>query len=174
MGLSHVSLGELLFSMRILLLLLSVIVLTLSSGVSCALSQDQEYTPGAWHYRSIPCVDTTVWLVEPRLTTYGQKTFTTRDFEQSGVDVEFNTFLGSDPANHMRAAITHYQNTAGNDIMMSERPGDRVQVCFLSRPGPTVSCNPDKDPRGRMFRVYDYRQHAQYAGMNSEHFCGGA
>jgi len=156
------------------LLLSGVAGLALSSSVLSASAQDQDYAPGVWHYKSIPCVDTTVRLVEPRLTTDSQKTFTAEDFEQSGVYVEFNTFLGSDPINHMRAAVTHYQNTPGNDVMMSERPGDRVQVCFLSRPAPTTFCNPDEDARGRTFRVYDYRRHAQYAGMNSEHFCGGA
>jgi hypothetical protein len=115
-----------------------------------------------------------VRLVEPRLTTDGAKSFTARDFAESGVEVEFNTFLGSDAANHMRAAVVHYQDTPGNHIMAGERPGDRVQVCFLSRPAPTAGCDPDQDARGRTFRVYDYRQHAQYDGMNSEHDCGGA
>ena len=140
-----------------------------------ALAQAEQYAPGVWHYRSVACVDTTVRDVAPRLTAFGQKTFTARDFQQSGVVVEFNTFLGSDPANrNMRASVTHYQGTPGNDIMIKERPADRVQVCFLSRPAPTQFCNPDKDGRGRMFRVYDYRRRAQYSGMNSEHGCGGA
>lgn len=140
-----------------------------------ALAQSEQYAPGVWHYRSVACVNTTVKSVEPRLTTYGQKTFTARDFQESGVTVEFNTRLGSDPANpNMLAAVTHYQGTPGNNIMMAEHAGDRVQVCFISRPAPTKYCNPDKDGRGRMFRIYDYRRHAQYSGMNSEHDCGGA
>ncbi len=150
-------------------------VLLGTAGIIPARAQDQQYTPGLWHYRSVECVATTVKIVEPRLTADGQKVFTTRDFEQSGVVVEFNTFLGSDPANpHLRAAVTHYEGTPGNNIMMRERVGDKVQVCFLSRPAPTAYCNPDKDDRGRLFRVYDYRQHAQYSGMNGEHDCGGA
>lgn len=140
-----------------------------------AVAQTEEYAPGVWHYRSVACVDTTVKSVEPRLTSYGQKTFSRSDFLQSGVVVTFNTRLGSDPANpNMLAAVTHYQGTAGNDVMIAERAGDKVQVCFLSRPAPTKYCNPDKDGRGRVFRVYDYRRHASYAGMNSEHDCGGA
>ncbi|MFY9739761.1 MAG: hypothetical protein WAK11_12005 [Candidatus Cybelea sp.] len=140
-----------------------------------ASAQDDQYVPGAWHYRSVACVNTTVRTVEPRLTGGDQKTFTVRDFEQSGVEVEFDTTLGADPANpNMRAAVTHYQNTAGNNIMMTERKGDKVQVCFLSRPAPTTYCDPDTDGRGRVFRVYDYRRRAQYSGMNSEHDCGGA
>jgi hypothetical protein len=147
----------------------------ISLNTSAAMAQDEQYAPGVWHYRSVACVDTTVKDVQPRLTSDGQKTFTTRDFEESGVTVEFATFLGSDAAHpHMRAAVTHYQGTQGNTIMMRERPGDKVQVCFLSRPAPTIYCNPDQDGRGLVFRVYDYRRHAQYSGMNSEHDCGGA
>lgn len=141
---------------------------------SIALAQDDDYVPGAWHYRSVACVDTTVKSVAPRLTGGDQKTFTAQDFE-SGVEVVFNTTLGSDPANpKMLAAVTHYQDTPGNSVMMKEHKGDRVQVCFISRPAPTTGCDPDTDARGRVFRVYDYRQRAQYAGQNSEHGCGGA
>jgi hypothetical protein len=140
-----------------------------------AVAQDEQYVPGVWHYRSVPCVTTTARSVEPRLTSDSQKTFTASDFQQSGVFVEFNTTLGSDPANpNMRSAVTRYQNIPGNDIMTREHPGDKVQVCFISRPAPTAYCDPDEDGRGRVFRVYDYRQHAQFAGMNSEHDCGGA
>jgi len=154
---------------------LSLVLLTTAGNIAAARAQDQQYVPGLWRYRSVECVDTTVRIVEPRLTADGQKTFTARDFEESGAVVEFNTFLGSDPANpRLRAAVTHYEGTGGNNIMMRERAGDKVQVCFLSRPAPTAYCNPDRDGRGRLFRVYDYRQHAQYSGMNSEHDCGGA
>jgi len=140
-----------------------------------ALAQDEQYAPGVWHYRSVACVNTTVRSVEPRLTGDDEKAYTTSDFQESGVSVAFNTSLGADPANpKMRAGVTHYQNTVGNNVMVKEHPGDKVQVCFLSRPAPTPYCDPDTDGRGRVFRVYDYRQHAQYSGMNSEHDCGGA
>lgn len=153
-----------------LLCFLPVFALT----VAPALADDVQYAPGVWHYRSVSCVNTTVRTVEPRLTSAGQKP-TMQDFVQSGVEVEFNTTLGADPANRgMRAAVTHYQDTPGNSIMIREHPGDKVQVCFISRPAPTAYCNPDKDGRGRVFRVYDYRQRAQYSGMNTEHDCGGA
>lgn len=137
-------------------------------------AQDEDYVPGVWHYRSVACVITTVKLVEPRLVGGNQTKFTPQDFE-SGVNVVFNTTLGSDPAHpKMLASVTHYQETAGNNIMMKERAGDKVQVCFISRPAPANGCNPDEDERGRIFRIYDYRQHAQYAGQNGEHGCGGA
>ena len=69
----------------------------------------------------------------------------------------------------------------GNDVMQAERPGDRVQLCLAGFPLPRVDpsthrveCNPDSDARGFTFRVYDYRRHAAYIGMNAEHDCGGA
>jgi len=89
--------------------------------------------------------------------------------------VEFDTHLGSDRAfPNAIASVTHYQNQPGNVTMMRERVGDRVQVCFLGAPEPTRNCDPDKDSRGRKYRVYDYRHNAQYWGYNSEHGCGGA
>lgn len=153
---------------------LSIALLLPACVVAPAMADDVQYAPGVWHYRSVACVNATVRTVEPRLTSAGSKP-TMQDFVQSGVEVEFNTTLGSDPTNpRMRAAVTHYQDTPGNQVMMREHPGDKVQVCFISRPAPTTYCDPDKDGRGRVFRVYDYRQHAQYSGMNSEHDCGGA
>jgi hypothetical protein len=144
------------------------------TNISPALAQAEEYVPGVWHYRSVECVDTTVVSVEPRLVAEGQKKFSAQDFE-SGVDVVFKTHLGSDPAHpHLFASVTHYGGLPGNEIMVRERPGDKVRVCFLSRPAPTLACNPDQDERGRIYRVYDYRQRAQYSGMNTEHDCGGA
>jgi hypothetical protein len=146
------------------------------AATQCALADDDpQYVPGPWHYRAITCVDTTVNLVTPRLGTLGQTTFTAADYEQSGVEVTFNTGLGIAPLfPGGKAVVVHYQDTPGNDVMAAERPGDRVQVCYLGGPAPTVHCNPDKDSRGRTYRVYDYKHHKQYWGMNSEHDCGGA
>ena len=130
---------------------------------------------GVWHYRSIACVDSTVTAVTPRLSNMGQKTFSAADFENSGVQVTFATHLGMTPAFPSAfAGVVHYQDTAGIGVMIAERPGDRVQVCFLGGPVPTQFCNPDTDSRGRSYRVYDYRQHNSYSGENGEHTCGGA
>ena len=147
-------------------------------GASSAVfaQQTPDYEPGVWHYHTISCVDTTVLSVTPRLGSPGQTAFSTSDFVQSGVIVTFNTRLGvyapAEPG--ARAAVTHYQDTAGNNVMMREHRGDKVQVCFLGGPAPTTTCNPDTDGRGRLYRVYDYRERAQYAGQNEEHDCGGA
>ena len=142
-----------------------------------AAAQDNnvQYKPGPWHYKSIPCVDTTVTAVTPRLGNEGQTTFTKQQFIDTGVYVAFNTKLGADPVDPSGGvSVTHYQGTAGNNVMMAEKKGDKVQVCFLGPPAPTQYCDPDKDPRGRTYRVYDYRQKQQYSGINSEHGCGGA
>lgn len=145
-----------------------------STNASPVSAQDEQYVPGPWHYRSVACVNTTVTSVEPRLVADGQTKFTAADYE-SGVEVDFATHLGSDPAHpHMFASVTHYGGLPGNAVMVRERRGDTVQVCFLSRPAPTTGCNPDEDGRGRVYRVYDYRQRQQYSGMNTEHDCGGA
>jgi hypothetical protein len=124
---------------------------------------------------SASCVDTTVRLVAPRLTGSdpAKEHFTRQDFIDSGVDVTFNTKLGS-PSGVIWAEVVHYQDEPGNNIMMTERVGDRVRVCFLGTPHADEACDPKTDLRGRKFSVYDYRQHASYSGMNSEHDCGGA
>ena len=144
------------------------------TNMPLALAQDDRYVPGVWHYRSVACVNTTVASVQPRLVGGGQTKFSAQDFE-TGVYVRFNTHLGADPAHpRMVASVTHYGGLPGNEIMVRERSGDKVQVCFLSRPAPMAGCNPDEDERGRVYRVYDYRQRHQYSGMSTEHDCGGA
>jgi hypothetical protein len=146
----------------------------LSAGLPAAADDDPDYLPGPWHFRAMSCIDTTVVQVLPRLANEGQTHFTAADF-QTGVQVFFNTGLGITPLfSHGRAGVVHYQNMPDNDVMAAEHPGDRVQVCYLGGPAPTPYCNPDKDDRGRNYRVYDYKTHKQYWGMNSEHGCGGA
>lgn len=136
--------------------------------------ENPEYKNGPWHYKSIPCAETTVLAVTPRLGSPGQTKFSKADFEGSGVSVTFKTTLGSDPAlapNYVH--VTHYQGDADNKTMIAEHPGDKVQVCWVSTPTPSAYCDPDKDPRGRIYRVWDYRQKKQYAG-GTQHGCGGA
>jgi hypothetical protein len=139
---------------------------------------------GAWHAKSVPCSEGIVEMVTPRLMRLNQTVFTADDFEQSGVAVRFR--LPSQPrfiagVRFPTAVVMHYQNTAGNEIMRAERAGDHVQVCLTAYPLPRVNprtgavvCDPDRDARGLVFRVYDYRQHSAYIGSNSQHLCGGA
>jgi len=121
------------------------------------------------------CVETTVRSVAPRLDGLDptKEHFQRQDFIRSGVAVTFNKKLGK-PNGIQWAEVVHYQQEAGNNIMMSERVGDRVRVCFLGEPEADEACDPKVDLRGRTFSVYDYRQRASYSGMNSEHGCGGA
>jgi len=149
--------------------------LFVASSLPAVAADDQGYLSGPWHYRAVSCVDTTVKAVTPRLESAGQTKFTAADFKQSGVDVTFATGLGAQPLfpNGVAEGV-HYQDGSDNDVMAAERPGDRVQVCFLGGPAPTKYCNPDRDSRGRNYRVWDYRQQRQYSGSNAEHDCGGA
>jgi hypothetical protein len=154
-------------------LLAVAIVLVLASTPARA-DQPDPYVSGPWHYRSIPCVDTTVVSVTPRLGNPGQTKFTAEDFKETGVSVTFKTTLGSDPAQAPApVSVTHYQGDPDNAFMVAEHPGDKVQVCFLSTPAPTQYCDPDKDPRGRLYRIWDYVRHHQYSG-GTQHGCGGA
>jgi hypothetical protein len=161
--------------MKRVLSLVVVACIAASAAVPAAAQNDIQYKPGVWHYKSISCVDTTVAAVTPRLGTDGQTTFTKQDFLSTGVQVTFNTTLGSNPAAAPAyASVVHYQKSPGNSVMMAEKKGDKIQVCFLGPPAPTTECDPDTDPRGRTYRVYDYKQKQQYNGINSEHDCGGA
>ena len=152
-----------------------IALIVITGSLPALADQDRGYLPGPWHFKAVSCVDTTVLSVTARLGAAGQTTSTAADFKQSGVAVTFATQLGVVPLFAKgNAAVVHYQDTPGNDIMAAEHPGDRVQVCFLGGPAPTAFCNPDKDARGRNYRVYDYKARQQYYGMNEEHDCGGA
>jgi hypothetical protein len=149
-----------------------------------AMTQAETAAGGAWHFKSIPCAEGTVTDVTPRLRSLNQTVFTAQDFEQSGVAVSIRFAAPWRYLAELRttsARVVHYQGTPGNALMQSERAGDRVQVCLVSFPVPRVDpstkrtlCDPDRDPRGFEFRVYDYRQHAAYIGPDSQHMCGGA
>src|SRR5260370_11041865 len=88
------------------------------------------------------CAETTVRSVTPRLMSSGQTTFTRQDLINSGVEVTFYTHIGVGSG---WAEVVHYQQTAGNNIMMNERKGERVRVCFLGGPSRSQYCDPSKD-----------------------------
>jgi hypothetical protein len=130
--------------------------------------------PGTMVVSSASCVDTTVRSVEPRLTNgTPNQPYTRQEIIDSGPAVTFNTKIGQ-PSGVAWAEVVHYGGEPGNSIMIDERPGDRVRVCFLGAPKAGEGCDPKTDLRGRKFSVYDYRQGASYSGINSEHDCGGA
>ncbi len=137
---------------------------------------------GAWHAgKFIPCADGMVTSVHSRLEESGSSG--PQRFN-SGVAVEIKLptvprFLNGQP--FPTAAVVHYDGDHGNNVMESEKPGDKVQVCLVSFPTPTrdpqtgkAICDPNVDSRGMVYRVYDYRHHVAYIGPNSQHGCGGA
>lgn len=137
-----------------------------------------------WPAKRLPCTDATVRIVQPRLGgSDTPKTYPKAEFEASGVEVIFALPAGYrffNSAYSVFASVTHYQGDKQNDLMMSEQRGDRVQICLVGVPVPEYDaqakqwvCNPDIDGRGYVFRVYDYKRHAAYVGLNFEHGCGG-
>lgn len=58
--------------------------------------------------------------------------------------------------------------------MAKHKVGDKVQVCLLYTPSKDPYCDPSKDERGRIYRVYNYRLRSAYQGWNANHGCGGA
>ncbi|MDQ2858313.1 MAG: hypothetical protein M3R53_06635 [Candidatus Eremiobacteraeota bacterium] len=173
--------------MRTLGLIASALTLLLQSvaGVQAATVADEQESMalagGAWQAgKNVPCVDGFVTAVHSRLEepASAHQTF------DSGVVVEIR--LPSSPKflngrSFRNAAVVHYDGDRTNKLMQSEKIGDKVQVCLVAFPTPThdpqtgkVVCNPNIDPRGLVYRVYDYRHHAAYMGPDSQHSCGGA
>lgn len=135
---------------------------------------------------SVPCVQTTVESVKVYQT----------GAEEPAVAVEFNTNLGVAHFPNMKASIddeglyvpssTGWADSSSrqalpNPIALQEHAGQKVQLCLMRVPKPDPSCtrdfgccHPDRDWRGRVYRVYDYRLRASYESYNSHHDCGGA
>lgn len=163
--------------------------LALTVIVPCvATAQDQPIhdfvvTGGPWSGLSVPCTKGTVTEVAPRLTSGTGHNWTKADFE-SGVEVSFRIprrYKFINIPHRIGVSVVHYQNEADNALMMREKSGDPVQLCLISYPTPQYDvksrrwvCNPDRDARGYVFRVYDYKRRRAYFGPNSEHGCGGA
>ena len=108
-----------------------------------------------------PCIETRIQSV----STYfeGQP--------DSGWDVGFTGRIG-DP--YRGTIVPHLTDRSGSDYR-ALHAGDRVKVCLVEAPSPERGiCDPHVDPRGRVYRVYDYRLHAAYTALNSAHGCGGA
>jgi hypothetical protein len=172
---------------RLLMAVASCVVLLRAVPAAAEMTAEQEeeammLAGGAWHAgKFVPCADGTVTDVEPRLETPG---VTGSARFESGVATYIRLptapkFLNGQP--FPTASVVHYDGDPTNKLMESERKGDRVQVCLVSFPTPShdlqtgaVVCDPNTDPRGMTFRVYDYKRHAAYVGPDSEHGCGGA
>jgi hypothetical protein len=95
------------------------------------------------------------------------------DDPTSGFYALFASKLGVENFSDSRAAVV--DRSAGQDsVMAKQRVGDKVQVCLINTPEAGYGCNPNKDPRGRVYRVFNYRLRGAYSGWNSNHGCGGA
>jgi hypothetical protein len=123
---------------------------------------------------SIACVETTVISVRTRQYSRdmnGKLVLTTAGFGM----VTFASYLGEENVVRDRPhAIVTFADEPGAGVANAERAGDRVRLCLLSMPVRQGRCDPAYDPRGREYRVWDYRQHAAYVGSTAGHDCGGA
>ncbi|UBF27851.1 hypothetical protein K9N68_08090 [Kovacikia minuta CCNUW1] len=91
----------------------------------------------------------------------------------SGFYAVFQSKLGVEQFPDTRAAVV--DRAAGTDsVLAQQKVGDKVQVCLIGSPAKDQYCDPEKDSRGRFFRIYSYRLKAAYTGTNANHLCGGA
>jgi hypothetical protein len=130
--------------------------------------QPQNIETNAQPYR---CIDSVVT----------RKGYYFEDRPDSGVYVEFETNLGVETFKGQKARVVDRWSTTGRrpsapagSLMDQQKVGDKVQVCLTSSPLPDASCNPQKDPRSRFYRVFNDRQKSAYSGTNYNHLCGGA
>lgn len=91
----------------------------------------------------------------------------------SGFYAVFQSKVGVEQFSDAFAAVVD-RTAQPTSVLAKQKVGDKVQVCLIASPTKNQYCNPDKDPRGRFFRVYNYRLKAAYSGTNANHLCGGA
>ena len=91
----------------------------------------------------------------------------------SGYYAMFQSKLGVEQFPETQAAVVDRSAQPGS-VLAKQKVGDRVQVCLIYSAPLSQDCNPNKDPRGRIYRVYNYRLRGAYTGWNANHFCGGA
>lgn len=133
-----------------------LVATSLAAGAQNAETHDE--IRGSEFVRPISCVETTFRSITDR---FGKPVGSQLNFPTAGMDVTF--------AN--RVTLVAY---SVSEVAFRERPGDRVQLCFLGHVEGTQGCMTAADSRGRVYRVYDYRLHAAWTAMNSQHACGGA
>ena len=91
----------------------------------------------------------------------------------SGSYAKFSARLG---VSQVKDAVVEIVDRSAkpDSILARQQVGDRVQVCLIGYPTKDQYCDPDRDRRGRYYRIYNYRQKAEYSGANANHSCGGA
>ena len=73
-----------------------------------------------------------------------------------------------------KVSVSIHTEPFANRIWTQTKVKDKVQVCLLSIPARTDTCNPDIDERGRMYYVYNYRLKGAFIELTGSHACGGA
>jgi hypothetical protein len=96
-----------------------------------------------------------------------------KDDPNGGFYAIFQSTLGVQ--NFPKAHASVVDRSAGqNSPLAKQKVGDKVQVCLLHTPTKSPYCDPNKDERGRVYRIYNYRLRSAYQGWNGNHGCGGA
>jgi hypothetical protein len=137
---------------------IGLIFFTTSVGARAQNAETRDEIRGSEFVRPISCVETTFRSITDR---FGKPVGSQLNFPTAGMDVTF--------ANGV--TLVAY---SVSEVALRERSGDHVQLCFLGHVEGTQGCITAADPRGRVYRVYDYRLHAAWTAMNSQHACGGA
>lgn len=119
----------------------------LVTDVAEARTPDPQYQDVAYS-----CSDTTVQTISSRLTDGDG-----RPIPNMGSQIVFANGI----------SLVDYETPK---VVELERAGDKVQVCLVAVP---KNCPPG-DERGKVYRVFDYRQKAAYEMGDSQHVCGGA
>ncbi len=91
----------------------------------------------------------------------------------SGFYAIFQSKLGVEKFPDATAAVVD-RGASPTSAIAQQKVGDKVQVCLLSTPPKDPYCDPNRDRRGRFYRVYNYRLRLAYTGTNANHLCGGA
>lgn len=154
--------------MKSLCALLAGLVALSTSGLAASAAQPKN---GPW--TSGDCVVTKIVDIGPRLDVPHATPAQLREaIDHTGIHIDYATHRWD--SRHWDAASVLYQGEPALSVATKQHVGDAVQLCFISRPEKTEYCNPDQDPRGIVFRIYNYRLKSEFQAPNSQHSCGGA
>lgn len=154
--------------MKALSVLLAVLTAAPAAGLAANAAQP---THGPW--TTGDCVNTTIDFFGPRLDMpHGTPAQLRNAIQESGIHIDYATHHWD--RHHWEPASVLYQGEDELAVAARQRLGDKVQMCFISSPQKTAYCDPVADPRGIIFRIYNYRLRAEFRAPNSQHGCGGA
>ncbi len=96
-----------------------------------------------------------------------------KDDPKSGFYAIFQSTLGVQNFPNTHASVVD-RSARQDSPIAKQQVGDKVQICLLYTPTKSSDCDPNKDRRGRIYRIYNYRLRSAYQGWNANHGCGGA